>query len=82
MSKFGPDLAQIASHAYHIIARHVLDEMLQWATRGEDVAAMPECAPPPLLLAQVPPRPVVEVEKHPSAFLIPLQPRLALSLAL
>ena len=30
MSKFGPDPAQIASHADHIVARHVLGGMPQW----------------------------------------------------
>ena len=30
MSKFGPKLTQIASHAYHFVARHVLGGMPRW----------------------------------------------------
>ena len=50
-----------------------------WRARGCHARVR---APPPLLLAQEPPCPPVEVERHPNAFLIPLHPRLALSLAL
>jgi hypothetical protein len=82
MSKSARKESKNASHLSHFIARHVLDKMPQRTTRVPDVASMPERAPPPLLLALAPPRPVVEVEKHPSAFLIHLHPRLALSLAL
>ena len=50
-----------------------------WRARGCHARVR---APPPLLLAQEPPCPPVEVERHLNAFLIPLHPRLALSLAL
>ena len=55
MSKFGPDPAQIASHADHIVARHVFGGMPQWRTRRWCVASMRELKPPPpVLLVQVP----------------------------
>jgi len=35
---------KLASNVNHTDARHLFVEKLQWTTRGEDVAAMPECA--------------------------------------
>jgi len=55
MSKFGPDPAQIASHADHIVARHMFGGMPQWRTRCWCVASMRELKPPaPVLLVQAP----------------------------
>jgi hypothetical protein len=46
--KFGPERAQLASHAGHTVTRHKLVIMPQMGTPVLDVAATPELGAPPL----------------------------------
>ena len=60
MSKFGPDPAQIASHADHIVARHVLGGMPQRAdtslVRGDHAQTPRAQLPAPLRRVLLPSR--------------------------